>query len=39
MKVSRRAIGGVLAELATGTSDLGACVSVSGAAANVPAPA
>ncbi len=38
MKVSRRAVGGVLAALATGTSDVGACVSVSGAAANVPVP-
>ena len=38
MKVSRRAVGGVLAELATGTSDVGACVSVSGASASVPAP-
>ena len=35
-KVSRGAVGGVLAELVTGASDLGVCVSVSGAA-NVPA--
>jgi len=38
MKVSRQAVGGVLAELATSASDVGACVSVSGAAADVPAP-
>jgi uncharacterized protein YbjT (DUF2867 family) len=33
MKVSRRAVGRVLAELATGSSDVGQCVSVSGALA------
>ena len=32
MKVSRRAVGGVLAALATGRDDVGSCVSVSGAA-------
>ena len=32
MKVSRRAVGGVLARLATGQDDVGSCVSVSGAA-------
>ncbi|SOE00213.1 NAD(P)-dependent oxidoreductase [Blastococcus haudaquaticus] len=31
MKVSRRAVGGVLARLATGSDDVGSCVSVSGA--------
>jgi uncharacterized protein YbjT (DUF2867 family) len=31
MRVSRRALGGVLAGLATGTGDVGRCVSVSGA--------
>ena len=38
MKVSRRAVGEVLARLATGTDDVGRCVSVSGAA-TVAAPA
>jgi uncharacterized protein YbjT (DUF2867 family) len=33
MRVSRRAVGRVLADLATGGDDVGACVSVSGAAA------
>ena len=38
MKVSRRAVGGVLAALATGSADVGSCVSVSGAVADrVPA--
>ena len=32
MKVSRRAVGGILARLATGSDDVGSCVSVSGAA-------
>lgn len=32
MKVSRRAVGSTLARLATGTDDVGSCVSVSGAA-------
>jgi uncharacterized protein YbjT (DUF2867 family) len=31
MKVSRRAVGAVLADLATGSADVGSCVSVSGA--------
>lgn len=37
MKVSRRAVGGVLADLATDEADVGACVSVSGAAALIRA--
>ena len=38
MKVSRRAVGGVLAALATGSADVGSCVTVSGAVAErVPA--
>ena len=32
MRVSRRAVGEVLARLATGADDVGRCVSVSGAA-------
>ena len=40
MKVSRRAVGEVLGRLATGTDDVGRCVSVSGATAGpVPGPA
>jgi len=35
MRVSRRAVGEVLADLATGTADVGSCVSVSGAPAAV----
>ena len=37
MKVSRRAVGHVLAGLAVGTAELGRTVSVSGAAGRVPA--
>jgi len=38
MKVSRRAVGGVLAALATGSADVGSCVTVSGAVTDrVPA--
>jgi uncharacterized protein YbjT (DUF2867 family) len=36
MKVSRRAVGGVLADLADGEGDVRSCVAVSGAAAVVP---
>jgi uncharacterized protein YbjT (DUF2867 family) len=36
MKVSRRAVGEVLARLATGADDVGRCVSVSGAAITAP---